>query len=484
MPGFLTSLVIIAFVLLIAAIFSGLVERSPVSFPMIFLGLGFLIGGHGLGIIQITPQDPTLETIATLSLSFVLFLDALNLRFDEIGRNWLVPFLSLGPGTLLTIILISLGAAILLRLSPVNSLLLGAILSSVDPVLLRDVVRDERIPRSIRQSLKMEAGTNDVIVLPILLVLVTLAVGQTGSTGSWVVLLVRLFLLGPLVGAIVGAVSAWLMNLARKYTVIRREYRSLYGVGILVAAYFAGEIVGGSGFLAVFASGLAMITIDFDLCDCFLEFGEVISEMTMLLAFLLFGAMLSAIIGTVALLPVLGLALVTLLIARPVAISLVLRNAQVSKNARLFIGWFGPRGLSSLLFGLLLVTKGVPGSEGLLAAAGIVVIISVIAHGVTAAPLAAWYSRSEMKETLPEERESSASELFRQSPDDVPRITAEELAGRLQSSTPPVVLDVRSRSTYDHDEGKIPGSIRVLPDDVNEWASGKDQERSIVTYCT
>ncbi len=484
MPGFLTSLVIIALVLLIAAILSGLVERSPISFPMIFLGLGFLMGGHGLAIIQISPHDATLETIATLSLSFVLFLDALNLRFDEIGQDWLVPILSLGPGTLLTILLISTGAAILLRLSVVNSLLLGAVLSSVDPVLLRDVVRDERIPRSIRQSLKMEAGTNDIIVLPILLILAAIAAGQTGSPGNWAILLGRLFILGPLVGAMVGAASALLMNLARKYSTIRREYRSLYGVGVLVAAYFAGEMVGGSGFLAVFASGLAMVSIDYDLCDCFLEFGEVISETTMLLAFLLFGAMLSTIIGTVALLPVLGLALATLLVARPAAITLVLRKANVSQNARLFIGWFGPRGLSSLLFGLLLVTKGVPGSVGLLASAGIVVIISVIAHGITAAPLAAWYNRSEMKETLPEERESSASGLFRQNADEVPRITPQQLAERMQSARPPIVLDVRSRSTYDHDEGKIPGSIRVLPDDINEWVVGKDQERSIVTYCT
>ena len=484
MPGFLTSFAIIALVLLIAAIFSGLVERSPISFPMIFLSLGFLFGSQGLKIIQINPHDTTLETIATLSLAFVLFLDALNLRFDEIGQDWLVPVLAMGPGTLLTIVLISVGAAILLRLSLVNSLLLGAALSSVDPVLLRDVVRDERIPRSIRQSLKMEAGTNDIIVLPVLLILVAIATGQTGTVGSWGLFLVRLFLLGPLAGAAVGAAAAFLMNLARKHTEIRREYRSVYGVGILVAAYFAGEMVGGSGFLAVFASGLAMVSIDYDLCDCFLEFGEVISEMTMLLAFLLFGAMLSTIIGTVALLPVLGLALVTLLIARPAAIALVLRRAHVSRNARLFIGWFGPRGLSSLLFGLLLVTKGVPGSEGLLAASGIVVIISVIAHGISAAPMAAWYNKSEMQQTLPEERESSASGLFRQNPDDVPRITPEELAGRLKSSNPPIVLDVRSRSTYDHDDGKIPGSIRVLPDEINEWVLGKDQERSIVTYCT
>jgi NhaP-type Na+/H+ or K+/H+ antiporter len=484
MPGFLTSFAIIALVLLIAAIFSGLVERSPISFPMIFLSLGFLFGSQGLKIIQITPHDTTLQTIATLSLAFVLFLDALNLRFDEIGTDWLVPILSLGPGTLLTIILVSFGAAILLRLSLVNSLLLGAALSSVDPVLLRDVVRDERIPRSIRQSLKMEAGTNDIIVLPVLLILATIASGQTGSPGGWIALLLRLFLLGPLVGAMVGAGSAFLMNLARKHTVIRREYRSVYGVGILVGAYFAGEMVGGSGFLAVFAAGLAMVTIDYDLCDCFLEFGEVISEITMLLAFLLFGAMLSTIIGTVALLPVVVFAFVTLLIARPAAITLVLRHALISRNARLFIGWFGPRGLSSLLFGLLLVTKGVPGSVGLLATAGIVVIISVIAHGVTAAPLAAWYNQAEMKETLPEERESLASGLFRQNPDEVPRITPQELDERMRGSRPPVVLDVRSRSTYAHDEGKIPGSIRVLPDEINEWAVGKDQERSIVTYCT
>ena len=484
MPGFLGSLAIIALVLLIAAIFSGLVERSPISFPMVFLGIGFLIGDHGLGIIHITPHDPTLQTIAILSLSFVLFLDALNLRFDEIGKDWMVPVLSMGPGTLLTIVLISFAALFILRLSLLASFLLGAMLSSVDPVLLRDVVGDERIPRSIRQSLKIEAGTNDIIVLPILLVLAAIAAGQTGTPGSWVVLLVRLFLLGPLVGGLVGGGSALLMNLSRKYTVIRREYRALYGVGVLVAAYFAGEIVGGSGFLAVFAAGIAMVSLDFDLCDCFLEFGEVISEMTMLLAFLLFGAMLSTIIGTVALLPVLGLALVILLIARPAAIALVLRHADVSRNARLFIGWFGPRGLSSLLFGLLLVTNGVPGAEQLLAVAGVVVIISVIVHGVSAAPLAAWYSRSEMKETLPEEREGSASGLFRQNADEVPRITPQELADRMRSSNPPVVLDVRSRSTYSHDKGKIPGSIRVLPDDINEWAAGKDQERSIVTYCT
>ena len=154
----------------------------------------------------------------------------------------------------------------------------------------------------------------------------------------------------------------------------------------------AGEAVGGSGFLAVFAAGSALVAIDYDICDCFLDYGAVTAEMTMLLAFVLFGALLSTLITTVPVLPALGLAFITLAVARPAAVGLVLRHAPISTRGRRFIGWFGPRGLSSLLFGLLLVTDGVPGAERLLAIVGVVVLVSTIAHGVSAAPLAERYS--------------------------------------------------------------------------------------------
>jgi NhaP-type Na+/H+ or K+/H+ antiporter len=479
-----TILAIIAFILVVAALFSGVVERAPLSFPMIFLGVGFLLGERGVGLLHITPHDASLEVIAILSLSCVLFLDALNLRWEGLGQEWLVPVLSLGPGTLLTTLLVTLAALLLLRLPVLPALLLGVVLSSVDPVLLRDVVRDERIPLSIRQSLKTEAGTNDMIVLPMLLVLTALALGEAGSAGSWAVLLADLFLLGPLAGAAVGALSVYLMKLARTRTNISREYRALYGLGVILAAYLTGEAVGGSGFLAVFTAGLAVATLDDDLCDCFLEFGEIISEMTMLLAFLMFGALLSTLIGALALLPVLAFALATLLLARPAAIGLALRKVSISRRARLFIGWFGPRGLSSLLFALLLVTNGVPGAENILAIAGVVVILSAIAHGVSATPLAARYARLVAAETLPEERESSAAGLFRPDPTAVPRISAAELARWLESDTPPIVLDVRSRSGFDPNAAPIPGSQRLLPDEVTAWAVGQDPQRAIVTYCT
>ena len=484
MPDLLTAFGLIAVVLVVAALTSGLVARAPVSSPMIFLALGFLLGERGLGVIHVEEHSAALEAVAVLSLSFVLFLDAINLRFDEMGKDWMVPVLALGPGTILTVVLIAGTAALLLSLSPIQALLLGAILSSVDPVVLRDVLHDKRIPRSVRRALQTEAGTNDLVVLPIILVGAAVARGQVGGATDWAVLLGRLFLLGPLVGIAIGAAYVWLMRLARAHTTITSEYRAIGGVGGLLAAYVAGEAAGSSGFLAVFAAGAAVVALDYDVCDCFLDFGATMSELVMLLAFILFGALLSTVIDTVPLLPALLFAVVVLVAARPVAISLVLWRAPISGRGRQFIGWFGPRGLSSLLFALLLITNGVPGAEQLLGLAGIVVIVSVIAHGVSAAPLAERYARAVARATLAEEREATAAGLFHKASGEVPRITPEGLAARLTSDDPPLVLDVRSRSSYDHDQARIPGSVRVPPDEVTEWAAGASRDRPVVTYCT
>lgn len=484
MPDLLTGLALLAVVLLVSALASGIVEKAPISFPMLFLGLGVLLGERGVGILHVGLHDSVLEGIAIVSLCFVLFLDAVNLRLDELRRDWLVPVLSLGPGTIITVLLVAGIAALLFGIPPIQSLLLGAILASVDPVLLRDVVRDERIPRSIRRSLSTEAGTNDIVVLPIILVLATIAAGNTGSAADWLILLGKLFLLGPIAGVAVGVVGTWLMGRARSRTDISAEYRALYGVGGVLAAYVAGEAVGGSGFLAVFASGLTVAALDYDLCECFLQYGETTSEMAMLLAFILFGATLSTLVPSVPLARGLIFALLVLLVVRPLAINLVLRHAAISRRARVFIGWFGPRGLSALLFGLLVVIHGVPGADQLLAITGIVVAVSAVAHGASAGPLAARYARAVAAETLAEEREATAAGLFQPNAVEVPRITPAELAERLAGPNPPVVLDVRTRSDYERNREAVPGSVRVAPDQVEEWARNSPRDRPVVTYCT
>jgi NhaP-type Na+/H+ or K+/H+ antiporter len=486
------ALGLVAIVLTVSALASGIVERAPLSFPIIFLGLGFLIGEWGFGLLTLSPEDHTLEAIAILTLALVLFLDAVRMEAEELRGAGLAPMLSLGPGTLIIISVAALGANLLLDTSLIESLLLGTILASTDPVVLRDVVRNERIPRSIRRALSIEAGTNDIVILPILLVLIAVANSEAASAAGWATLLAQVLLLGPLVGFAVGAAGAWLMGKADAAFGISREYQALYGIGLVLLAYAGAQGLGGDGFLAAFAAGLGVAILNFDLCDCFLDYGETTTEMTMLLSFVLFGVVISEIALEVPLVPALVLAVVVIFVARPVAIGLVLRRAVMSNAARAFIGWFGPRGLNSLLLALLVVQNGVANAEFLLAVTGIVVTVSVVVHGASATPLSTLYGRAVEQRTLQEEREGTAAGLFEGSAGETSRIKPEELAGQLEGTNPPIILDVRTRSQYERDKRQIPGSIRVPTDRIEDWArrliaenlDGEPFLRPVATYCT
>jgi NhaP-type Na+/H+ or K+/H+ antiporter len=338
----------------------------------------------------------------------------------------------------------------------------------------------------VRQALGVEAGMNDMVVLPIVLVLIAVLTARVGGALEWVSFLARLLIVSPVVGLAVGGIGAWLMGKADQRYGIRREYQALYGIGLVLAAYAAGQLVNGDGFLASFFAGLAVTLFNVTICECFLEYGEVTSEMAMLFAFMLFGAVLSTLIGGITLVPVLVLALIAICVVRPAAMWLVLNNARMSNIARAFIGWFGPRGLNSLLLALLVVQAGVPDAEMLFTITGIVVLVSVLLHGMTATPFASWYGRrvEQTTEVLAEERESTVVGLFQPDPSDVRRVSVDELAERLTSPKPPVVLDVRARAQYERDTGQIPGSVRVLPDQVEEWVANADRARAVVAYCT
>ncbi|HJR44468.1 MAG TPA: cation:proton antiporter [Actinomycetota bacterium] len=476
---------LMAVVLTVSALLAGVVERAPLSFPMLFVGLGFLAGPPGLGLVDIGVHHPALEIVATSTLALVLFLDAVNLEFARERHEWLIPALTLGPGTVLIVLMIAGSAILLLDVSPVIAFLLGAILSSTDPVVLRDVVRDRRLPGAVRQALKIEAGTNDVIVLPLLLVLIAVGNQELGDAGEWLAFAGKLLILGPLVGFVVGAAGAELMARADERFGIRREYQALYGIGLVLGAYAAGVGVGGDGFLAAFAAGFAVTILDRELCDCFLEFGEAAAEMLMLVAFVMFGVVLSKSFGILELPPSLAFAALTIFLIRPLAVGgvLSLRAARLSRSAQLFIAWFGPRGLNSMLFALLVVIAEVPGNELLFAAAGLVVVVSIVAHGASATPLVNRYAHLLERDTLAEERETTASGLFLSSPDEVERISVDELHDLLEGSDGPVVLDVRSRSQYERDDGQIPGSVRVMADEVTAW-SEDPPGRLVVPYCT
>ncbi|HET8906825.1 MAG TPA: cation:proton antiporter [Ktedonobacterales bacterium] len=481
---------ILAIVLTVAALASGFVDRSAISLPIIFLALGLILGPGALGIIHVSARDPALVAVATLNLALVLFLDAARFDIDELKREWRVPLLDLGPGTILTIAGICVAAMLLLHTSFIQSLLLGAVLASTDPIVLRDIVRDVRIPRSVRRALTIEAGTNDIIVLPIVLIAIEVMLATGGGASYWIGFLMRVLILSPLVGLAVGGIGAWLMGKADERYSIRREYQALYGIGLVLASYSAGQALGGDGFLAAFFAGLAVALFDVTLCDCFMDYGEVTAEMAMLLAFILFGALLGPLFGTISFALALAFAVIAIVVVRPGAMALALLRAKMSPLARGFIAWFGPRGLSALLLALLAVEAGAPQATNLLAIVGVVVLVSVLVHGVSATPASGWYAQQIAKAqvTMAEERESGAAGLFEGEASDIPRVTPQQLHAMIESSAPPIVLDVRSRAHYAEGDGQIPGSIRVLPDQIREWAEEhKDpaaKQRTLIAYCT
>ena len=484
MPDFILILGVVAVILTVTALASGLVERSPISFPLIFLGLGFLLGSKGFNALEVGPHSPLLEVVATLTLALVLFLDAVKLQVAELGKRWLVPALILGPGTGLIIVVGALPFGLFLNFGWILAFIGGAVLASTDPVVLREIVRDQRIPRPVRQELRIEAGMNDLVVLPVVLVLISVATDQGGGTGDWVVFLAKLLILGPAIGFAVGGAGSWLMRRMDEEMSIRREHQSLFGVGLVLASYSAATAAGGDGFLGAFAAGLAVAMLNQGLCDCFLEYGEVTSEMAMLMAFVLFGAVLSDKLGTVDLLPTLGLAGLVIFVIRPAILGLVLAKARMSWQAHAFISWFGPRGLNSLLLALLVVQAGIPGSELLLATVGVVVIASIAIHGGTALPVGAWYGRIAAREALVEERETTVAGLFGSHEDEVPLVDPEELADWLIEPDPPLVIDVRTRASYDQDQTRIPDSVRVLPDGVVDYVDQHPPGRDVIAYCS
>ncbi len=475
---------LIAIVLLVTPLISGYVDRSPLSFAFLFLLLGIAIGEGGIGLMELDVHDQILEVVATLTLSLVLFLDAVKLQISELKSRWIVPALTLGPGTALIITLIAVTISWLIGLPLILGFIGGAILASTDPVVLGEIIRDSRIPRSVRQTLRIEAGMNDLVVLPTILILIAVATAASSGISEWIIFLLKLLVLGPVIGFAIGGAGSWLMVRIVRKTPIRRELQSLYGLGLVFGSFAGGTAVGGDGFLAAFAAGLAVVLLNQTLCDCFLEYGEVTSEMAMLLSFILFGVVLSGLTADIQYGPALALAAIAIFIIRPFSLIAVLTRAHLSWEARGFIAWFGPRGLNSLLLALLVIHAHVDGGIELLGAVGVVVIVSTVLHGASANPAAGWYARRIQKEVHEEEREVDAAGIFESHSEGVERVSVEDLQSDLQSADPPLVLDVRSRHAFESDGYRIAEDVRVQPDELGAWLEQNKPDRRVVAYCT
>lgn len=386
------SLAIIAGGLLLYSLISGRLQGTIVTAPLAFIVFGLIVGAGGLNVADIDPGHSTIHFIAEFTLILVLFADAARIDLNQVRRDHNLPSRMLIVGLPLAIVA---GTAVASQLFPAFSLweaaLLAALLAPTDAALGQSVISEKVVPVRIRQAINIESGLNDGIALPVVFLLAAFAGTAYGATeaGEWIRFGLLQVVLGPLAGVVLGYVGARALDSA-----IERGWAStaFQGIGILslaVFTYIAAELVGGNGFIAAFVGGMVFGNTIRHPCTFLFEFMESEGQLLMLITFLVFGAALLpegiAHLNLANLLyAVLSLTLIRMV---PVAISLI--GSGVRLPTQLFLGWFGPRGLASILFVLLILEESdVPHREQLLSITVITVALSALLHGVSAAPLA------------------------------------------------------------------------------------------------
>ena len=469
---FVLTLALVGVVIIIAALLSGFIDRSDLPQVGVFLALGAMFGPAGLGLLEITLDSPILRVVATLSLVLVLFTDAVSLSIVQVRRHSALAFRVLGPATLLSAGLIALTAWLLLGFPLAAAAILGAALASTDPVMLRGLLRRPGLPQPVALALRLESGLNDAVLLPIVLVAMPF-LGHNGlpSQTEWARIGLDLFLLGPGAGIAVGLLAIAALEMIRRKTGVRRDYESIYSLGVAFAAFAAAEAVHGSGFLAAFAAGITIAALDVELCDCFHEYGQTTAEMTLLFTFVLFGSSLIWSGLTVLSWPVLLFALAVVLI-RPIAFFVSLAGTRLDRRSRLLIAWFGPRGLSSLLLILVPVFAAVPGTEPLFFICCFIVLLSVVLHGGSLMFLerdrSTTQSLATAAATTAEEvvpiKLSPTSTLLKTESKQSEVISIPEMCDIQRSGSPNMVLDVRAERSLAESDLRAQGAVRVPPE--------------------
>lgn len=388
---------IIAVGVILFALVSRRLERTVVTPPMVFTLFGLVIGNAALGLVDLDFGQSFIHGMAEVTLILVLFSDAARIDLRQLRTDHNLPVRMLLIGLPLTIVAGTLVAiALPLGLSLWEAALLAAVLAPTDAALGQSVVSSSRVPARIRQALNVESGLNDGIALPVVLLFASLAGAGQAEDGpqTWVLFVAQQLLLGPLAGIVIGGCGAWLLDRAAKKEWAGEAYEGAAVLGIALLAYAGAEIIGGNGFIAAFVSGMVFGNLVRGRCGFVFQFAEAEGQLLVLLTFLFFGAAIlptafGKIDWAIVTYVVLSLSVIRML---PVAVSLI--GSGVQRPTTAFLGWFGPRGLASILFALLVVEEVTTGAaEPILVMTIVTVTASILAHGLTAAPLAAWYGR-------------------------------------------------------------------------------------------
>lgn len=374
--------------------------RTIVTAPMLALGFGAFLAWGGLVPEQISKAH--LHGLAEIALVILLFLDAARIDIQSLLKRHRWPLRTLIIGMPLAFLG---GTAVIWLLFPEWSLavaaLIGAILVPTDAALGQPVVTNEDVPERQRRAITIESGLNDGIALPMILMLAALSASTASAPfGGWVYYAVLQVTLGPLVGAGLGVLGGIGLLAAQERDLTAPLYEGIATLSLAAAAYFAATAVGGNGFISAFAAGIGFACIVRDRCQFVYDFSESEGQLRSWAAFLGIGALLVPDAIASLNVPMAAAIALSLVVVRPLAIWISLIGSDADLSTRLFIGWFGPRGLATALFALLVVEKFAPELGGLVLHLAInTVWISALLHGVTAVPLAKAFAAHQRMKT-------------------------------------------------------------------------------------
>ena len=392
-------IVFAAFLILCYGLFSRLAERSIVTAPMVFVTVGIMIHFFSLDLLHEGTKAPYVKILAELTLMLVLFVDASTLNLKRLVQERRLPMRLLGIGLPLTMVL---GALIAIALFPDEKLwvliLMALILSPTDAALGQAVVTSKQVPEKIRQTINVESGLNDGIALPPILICLAVLSGHTenANVSYWLTFVAKQFVYGPVIGGLVGWIGGWLIELSSRKGWMNHTFQQLASVALAILSFSLAESVHGNGFIATYFAGMLLGTQTEEIRDRIREFGEGSSHAMVLFIFLLLGAILIPISIPYWDMRAIVYAILSLTVIRmlPVAISLI--GSGLSQPTIWFIGWFGPRGIASVLYLLMTILElGAEGYQRIGAIISLTILMSIFLHGISAVPFSRLFKQEQ-----------------------------------------------------------------------------------------
>ena len=395
------TLALLAVFVLVYSAVAGAVERTWISGPIIFTLFGLVIGPVGLDLLSLETDREMIKALAEVTLAMVLFTDAAGADMGVLKKTSGLPARLLLIGLPLTIAL-GFGVAALLvdSLSILAIALLATMLAPTDAALGKAVVTNEAVPDEIRQGLNVESGLNDGICVPILFVFLALALDKAGDEGPWtlaVKLVVEEIGIGLAVGLVLTFLAVRLLKFARQRQWLTHTWIQIPVVALALSCFAVAQWLGGSGFIAAFSGGILLGILDAHLSKAvkeeFLLASEGTGDTLALITWVIFGsAVVGQAVGNFSWM-ILLYSVLSLTVIRMLPVFLSLTGSGIDTEGKLFIGWFGPRGLASIVFAVIVVNSGLPDSGPLAMTVVCTIILSIIGHGITANPWARAYGK-------------------------------------------------------------------------------------------